>query len=212
MGPPPAATRDPRVRCDIGHSESDPTQRRDAGGRLLGGSHRASLGWIFERGLTRRDMLGAAAAAGMGCVLARAGQAEATLWSSSARVELTPPRRRTYEALVAAVIAAPPLRLDPACAGSAAAHFERVYSTWSADARQRADGVLEALGREPDGPPFCAQPRSARATLLRACARVTSDAPSGAERGRLALLEGALELVAVAVGPGEDAGGGLVSV
>ena len=174
--------------------------------------NRASLGWIFERGLTRRDMFGAAAAAGLGCVVVRPEPVRATLLSSPARGELTAQCRRTYEALVAAVVAEAPLRLDPACAGRAAAYFEGVYSTWSADARQRADRVLEALGRGPDGPEFSAQPRWARAAFLRACARVTSDDPASAERGRLALLEGALDLVAVAVGPGADAGGGLVSV
>jgi hypothetical protein len=130
---------------------------------------------------------------------------------SSAR-ELTPQRRRTYEALVAAVVAEPSQRLDPACAGSATAHFAGVYSTWSAAARQRADRVLEAVQRGPDGPAFSALPRGARSTFLRGYARVTSKDPSGAERARLALLERALGLVSVAVGPGEDAGGGLVSV
>jgi len=113
---------------------------------------------------------------------------------------------------VAAVVAGPSLRLDPASAGSAAAHFAGVYSTWPADKRERADRVLEALQRAPGGPPFSAQPRAARTTFLRGCARVTSKDPAGADRARLALLEGALALVAVAVGPGEDAGGALVSL
>jgi uncharacterized protein YukE len=143
--------------------------------------------------------------------LGRVQQAEPAALLSSAR-ELTPQRRRTYEALVAAVVAEPSQRLDPACAGSAAAHFAGVYSTWSAAARQRADRVLEALQRGPDGLAFSALPRGARTTFLRACARVTSEDPSGAERGRLALLERALDLVSVAVGPDEDAGGGLVSI
>jgi hypothetical protein len=131
---------------------------------------------------------------------------------SPARGELTPQRRRTYEALVAAVVAEPSQRLDPACAGSATAHFAAVYSTWPAEARRRADRVLEALQRGPAATVFSAQPRAAQATFLRACARVTSKDPSGVERERLALLEGALALVAVAVGPGEDGGGGLVSI
>jgi hypothetical protein len=104
------------------------------------------------------------------------------------------------------------MRLDPGCASSAAAHFAGVYATWSADARERADGVLEVLERGPHGAPFSRQRRGARASFLRGCTRVTSTYPSGAERGRLALAEGALGLVAVAVGPGEDGERGLVSV
>jgi hypothetical protein len=123
---------------------------------------------------------------------------------SSGSGELTPPRRRTYEALVAAVVAEPAMRLDPVCARGAAAHFTGVYATWPADARERADGLLEVLERGPPGMPFSRQPRAARASFLRECTRVTSTFPFGAERERLALAEGALGLVAVAVGPGED--------
>jgi len=173
---------------------------------------RASLGSIFECGLTRRQILIQAAAAGLGCVSGHFQQAGQKVSLSSALGELTPQRHRTYEALVAAVVAEPSQRLDPACAGSATAYFAAVYSTWPADARRRADRVLEALKRGPDGTAFSAQPRAARATFLRACARVTSKDPSGAERERLALLEGALGLVAVAVGPNEDGGSGLVSI
>jgi len=151
-------------------------------------------------------------AAGLGYAWAPIQQAAAAVPAPSASTELTPQRRRTYEALVAAVVAEPCLRLDPACAGGAAAHFAGVYATWSAAARKRADGVLEKLEQAPRGAPFSRQPRVARVSFLRGCTRVTSKDPSGAERGRLALAEGALALVAVAVGPGEDAGHGLVSV
>jgi hypothetical protein len=174
--------------------------------------HRGSLGGIFELELTRRQILSGAAATGLGCVLTHAPRAWPMVAASSARGELTPQRRMTYEALVAAVVAEPPLRLDPAWAGIAAAQFADVYSTWSADARQRADRVLEALQRGPDELPFSAQPRGARARFLHGCARVSSKDPAAAEHGRLALLESALGLVAVAVGPAEDGGRGLVSI
>ncbi len=154
----------------------------------------------------------AAAAAGLGCAWARAQQAAATVSVPSASAELTPQCRRIYEALVAAVVAEPSLRLDPGCARGAAAHFASVYATWSSGARKRADGVLEELEWLPNEAPFSRQPRAARANFLRGCTRVTSEDPSGEERGRLALAEGALALVAVAVGPGEEAAHGLVSV
>jgi hypothetical protein len=125
---------------------------------------------------------------------------------------LTPQRRKIYEALVAAVVAEPPLRLDAACASSAAAHFARVYATWSTGARKRADAVLEELEWSPHGLRFSRQPRAARVNFLRGCTRVTSEDPSGGERERLALAERALGLVALAVGPGEEAAHGLVSV
>jgi hypothetical protein len=136
--------------------------------------------------------------------LAQLPHAATTVSPSPAPGELTPQRRRTYEALVAAVVAEPAMRLDPACANGAAAHFAGAYATWSAGARERADIVLEVLERAPHGAPFSRQPRTARASFLRGCTRVTSRFPSGAERERLALAEGALSLVAVAVGPGED--------
>jgi len=136
--------------------------------------------------------------------LAHLPQAGATAAPSSASGELTPQRRRTYEALVAAVVAEPAMRVDPVGANGAAAHFAGVYAAWSVDARQRADDVLEVLERGPRGARFSRQPRAARASFLRGCTRVTSTFPSGPERERLALAEGALALVGVAVGPGED--------
>jgi hypothetical protein len=179
----------------------------DAGGRLR---------WIHEHRFTRRQIL-IASAAGVGwCAWAGGQQAAAPLSppsaAASASAELTPQRRKVYEALVAAVVAGPSLRLDPACASSAAAHFASVYATWSSGARQHADGVLEELEWSPHEARFSRQPRAARASFLRGCTRVTSADPSGAERRRLALAEGALGLVAVAVGPGEEAAHGLVSV
>jgi hypothetical protein len=126
--------------------------------------------------------------------------------------QLTPRRRRVYEALVGAVAGEPALRLDPACASSAAGHFAGVYATWSTDARQRADGVLEALERAPREAAFSRQPCEARASFLRGCTRIACADPSGVERERLALAHGAMQLVAVAVGPGEDARSGLVSI
>jgi hypothetical protein len=166
---------------------------------------------MSARELTRRQILSCAAAAGLGCVL-RLPQAGATVSPSSAPGELTPQRRRIYEALVAAVVAEPAMRLDPVCANGAAAHFAGVYVTWSADARERAGGVLDVLERGPHGTPFSRQSRAARASFLRECTRVTSRFPCGAERERLALAEAALTLVAVAVGPGEDGERGLASI
>jgi hypothetical protein len=144
--------------------------------------------------------------------LAHLPQAGATASPPSAPGELTPQRRRTYEALVATVVAGPSLRLAPVSANGAAAHFAGVYATWSADTRRRADDVLEVLEAGPHGAPFSRQPRAARTSYLRACTRVTSRLPSGAERERLALAEGALGLVAVVVGPSEDGEHGLASV
>jgi hypothetical protein len=100
------------------------------------------------------------------------------------------------------------MRLDPVCANAAATYFAGVYATWSADARERADGTLERLERGPHGAPFSRQPRVVRARFLRGCTRVTNGFPSGREREPLALAEGALSLVAVAVGPGEGAESG----
>jgi hypothetical protein len=113
--------------------------------------------------------------------------------------------------LVGAVVGEPAVRLDAACASSAAGHFAGVYATWSAGAQQRADGVLEALERAPHEA-FSRQSCEARASFLRGCTLITSADPSGVERGRLALAHGAMQLVAVAIGPGEDARGGLVSI
>jgi hypothetical protein len=144
--------------------------------------------------------------------LAHLPQTGATDAPSPAPGELTPQRRRTYEALVATVVAEPTMRLDPVCANGAATHFAAVYATWSAEARERADHVLEGLERGPRGAPFSRQPRAARARFLHGCTRVTSRFPSGAERERLTLAEGALGLVAVAVGPGEDGERGPASV
>jgi hypothetical protein len=144
--------------------------------------------------------------------VAHVPQAAATALAPSAPGELTPQRRRTYEALVATVVAGPSLRLATVSAHGAGARFAGVYATWSADARRRADGVLEVLEAGPRGAPVSRQPRAARAGFLRACTRVPSELPSGAERERLALAEGALGLVVVVVGPGEDGGRGPASV
>jgi hypothetical protein len=166
-----------------------------------------------ERGVTRRQILGGAAAAGLGwCAFARLRRGAWKVSASSVSVELTAQRRGIYEALVGAVVVESPLRLDPACASSAAAHFAGVYARWSADARERADGVLDALEGGPHAAAFSRLPRAARTSFLRACTHVTSTHPSGAEHARLALAQNALGLVAVAVGPGEDAGWGLVSI
>jgi len=165
-----------------------------------------------ERGVTRRQILGGAAAAGLACALEHLRWGAWKVLPSSASGELTAQRRGIYEALVAAVVAESPLRLDPACASGAAAHFAGVYASWSADARERADGVLDALEGGPHAAAFSRLPRAARTSFLRACTHVTSTHPSGAEHARLALAHNALGLVAVAVGPGQDAGWGLVSI
>ncbi|MEY2514997.1 MAG: hypothetical protein QOJ89_2355, partial [bacterium] len=156
--------------------------------------------------------LSAAAAAGVGCVLAQLRRAAPAVSAPVAPAELTAQRRTIYEALVGAVVAEAPLRLDPACASSAAAQFAGVYATWPVDARGRADGVLEELEWGPYPVAFSRLPRAARASFLRDCMRVVGEDPSSAERGRLALVAGALELVGVTVGPGEDSGRELVSV
>jgi hypothetical protein len=145
-------------------------------------------------------------------VLAQLQRAAPAVSALVAPAALTAQRRMVYEALVGAVVAEAPLRLDPACASTAAAQFAGVYATWPVAVRGRADGVLEALERGPYPVAFSRLPRAARTGFLRDCMRVVSEDPSGAERGRLALVAGALELVGVAVGPGEDAGRGLVSV
>jgi hypothetical protein len=152
------------------------------------------------------------AAAGVGCVVAQPQRAAPAVAAPVTPAKLTAQRRMVYEALVGAVVAEAPLRLDPRCARGAATQFAGVYATWPVDVRGRADGVLEALEWGPCPIAFSRLPRAARASFLRDCMRVASKDPSGAERGRLALVAGALELVGVAVGPGEDAGRGLVSV
>ena len=106
---------------------------------------------------------------------------------------LTPQRRRVYAALVAAVLVQPEMRLDPRAAHPATEAFATAYAGWPVEQRRRADAVLDELARR-NGTP---------AAALRA--RASSDEPFGAEAAQLDLARRAHELVAVAVGPDEEA-------
>jgi len=126
-------------------------------------------------------------------------------------IALSEARRRTYGALMEAVLAQPSVGLDPALAPEAADAFARVYAGWPAEQRRHADEVLDALERAPAACGFSALGRGARGAELRAGARVIRSRPAGAERERLELTAGALELAAAVLGP-PDSGHQIVTV
>ena len=153
----------------------------------------------FLGATTRRQFLvrgsalaGALAIGGAGSLLSGGSSAQAA--------GLTPARRRTYTALMEAVVVQPSLRLDPALAPQAADAFAAAYATWPEDRRREADGVLDALERESAPGAFSALDRDRRSRDLRERARVTSARPAGAERERLVLTDRALALAAVTLG------------
>jgi hypothetical protein len=115
-------------------------------------------------------------------------------------VGLTPARRETYRALAETVVTEPGMRLAPATADVAAAHFAAAYATWTPDAQRRAERVLDSLERS-SGRPFAKLDARGRAEHWRACAKPTDDEPVGPERQRLDLAEQAMSLAAVAIGP-----------
>jgi hypothetical protein len=132
--------------------------------------------------------------------VARAARPAGAPVAAAPATGLAPARRETYRALVDTVLTEPGLRLDPAAADAAAAEFEAHYATWAADARQRADAVLDTLDTS-SGRSFSKLGRPARTAHLQACGRPTDDDPVGPERQRLDLAQGAMSLAAVTVGP-----------
>jgi hypothetical protein len=152
-------------------------------------------------GTTRRQFLarggalaGALAMGGTAAALVPAGgRAEATA--------LTAARRRTYAALMEAVVVQPSVRLDPAVAPEAAAQFAATYAGWPAERRRDADAVLDALERSTG---LSTLDRRARGDEVRARARPSSARPGAAERERLDLSVRALELAAVVLAPSDD--------
>jgi hypothetical protein len=156
---------------------------------------------------SRREFLARGGAlAGMAMLtlpgVARAARpAGAPIAAAAPATDLAPARRETYRALVDTVLTEPGLRLDPAAADAAAAEFAAHYATWPADARQRADVVLDGLEASTGPAPFAKLGRPARTAHLRDCGRPTDDDPVGAERQRLDLAQGAMSLAAVTIGP-----------
>jgi len=124
---------------------------------------------------------------------------------------LSPARRRTYTALMEAVVTQPSMRLDAAIAPGAATDFAAAYAGWPPERRRDADAVLDALERSSAATGFSGLDRHARGEELRARARATSAHPDAAERQRLDLAARALELAAVVLGP-PDSGHQIVTV
>jgi hypothetical protein len=163
------------------------------------------LGRITRRQFVLRGGAAAAALAVGGVVgLAPSG-------GSAEAAALTPARRRTYTALMEAVVTGPSLRLDPAVAPLAADQFAAVYAEWPPDRRSDADAVLDALEQAPAGGSFSGLDRGRRDAELRARGRATRATPTAAERARLDLTARALELAAVVLGP-HDSGHQIVTV
>jgi hypothetical protein len=162
-------------------------------------------------GTTRRQFLarggalaGALAIGGTGAALLPAGgHAQATALSAA--------RRRTYTALIEAVVTQPSMRLDPAIAPAAAADFAAVYAGWPAERRRDADAVLDALEGAPAAGAFSGLDRHRRGAELRDGSRATRPSPTGAEHARLELTGRALELAAVVLCP-PDLGHQIVTV
>ena len=134
-----------------------------------------------------------------------------TSGGSAQAAALTPARRRTYTALMEAVVTGPSLRLDPAVAPLAAEQFAAAYEEWPPDRRADADAVLDALEQAPAGGSFSGLDRGRRGAELRARGRATRATPTAAERARLDITARALELAAVVLGP-HDAGHQIVTV
>src|SRR3954470_6077921 len=152
------------------------------------------------RSTTRRQFLlrggalaGALAIGGTAAVLPARGGAQATA--------LTAARRRTYTALVEAVVTQPSMRLNPAIAAPAAAEFAATYAGWPAERRRYADAVLDALERAPATGAFSGLDRARRGAELRDGSRALRPNPTGAEHARLELTGRALQLAAVVLCP-----------
>jgi hypothetical protein len=154
--------------------------------------------------LLRGGALAGALALGGGAAVVPSG-------GSAAAAALTPARRRTYTALMEAVVTGPSLRLDPAVAPQAAEQFAAAYAAWPPDRRRDADAVLDALEGVPAAGAFSGLDRGRRGAELRAGGRATRATPTAAERARLDLTARALELAAVVLGP-PDSGHQIVSV
>jgi hypothetical protein len=165
---------------------------------MLGGTTRRQF-------LVRGGVAAAALAAGGVATVLPGGP------TSAQAAGLTPARRRTYTALMEAVVTQPALRLDPAVAPAAADTFAAAYATWPDDRRARADAVLDALEAEPATAGFSGLDRGRRGQELREGSRVTEAHPTGAEHQRLELTAQALELAAVALVP-PDSGHQIVTV
>jgi hypothetical protein len=116
---------------------------------------------------TRRQFLhrGAAVSAALGVGATWAPRAIAASGSAAATV-LAAHRRETYSALADTVLSGPSFRLPAGAADSALADFETAYAAWPAQARRRADAILDALGRE-----FRGRGRGGREHVLRGSAR-----------------------------------------
>jgi hypothetical protein len=159
---------------------------------------------------TRRQFLlrsgalaGALVVGGAGAFMPAGGSAQAAA--------LTDGRRRTYTALLEAVVTGPSMRLDAAVAPAAAAEFAAAYSAWPPDRRRDADAVLDALEQAPAGGSFSGLDQARRGAELGARARATQATPAAAERARLELTARALELAAVVLCP-PDLGHQIVTV
>jgi hypothetical protein len=161
-------------------------------------------------GTTRRQFIvrggalaGALAVGGTAALVPAGGSARATA--------LSPARRRTYTALMEAVVTQPSMRLDPAIAPAAAADFAAAYAGWTPDRRRDADAVLDALEAAPAAGAFSGLDRGRRGAELRDGSRATRPSPTGAEHARLELTSRALELAAVVLCP-PDLGHQIVTV
>jgi hypothetical protein len=160
---------------------------------------------------TRRQFLARGGALAGALALGGGVAAIAPSRGTAQAAALTDARRRTYIALMEAVLAQPSVRIDPALAPQAADAFATAYADWPEDQRRQADAVLDELERQAAGARFSALDRGARGAELRAGSRVTGPRPAGAEQARLELTSRALELAAVALGP-PDAGHQIVTV
>jgi hypothetical protein len=157
---------------------------------------------------TRRHFLALTAGAAGAVALGATGPARAIATAVPAHARtLSPARRRTYAALVEAVAAEDPFRLDPSVAREATTEFAARYAAWTPAARARADRTLDALG-----PAFTRADRARRARWLRDRAQARSHDPAGRERDALELVERAFALAAVALGPDDDARCAVVSL
>src|SRR4051794_3252823 len=137
--------------------------------------------------LARGSALAGAAVLTLPGVARAARPAGAPVAAAAPATGLAPARRETYRALADTVLTEPGLRLDPAAADAAASDFAAHYAAWPADARLRADAVLDGLEASTGRGSFAKLGRPARAAHLRDCGRPTDDDPVGAERQRLDL-------------------------
>ena len=117
--------------------------------------------WPLRGAATRRELLQRGGLLAGVAALGTLGWGTTSVGATTSAVALSEERRRIYGALAETVVTGPGLRLPADAAAGVVSDFEAAYITWAAPDRNRADGVLDALGRD-----FEKQGRKERAGVL----------------------------------------------